>query len=211
MKKLTFILLFFLLSSISLFGQNDSVQKNKNCYEKNTMFIEFLGNGGFYSLNYDRIINEKKNHKVSIRGGISLSSLTNWISSDENITEPMSLPGNLFKNYFGDESYNKSLILPIEINYLLGKKYFFEIGGGLTGDIHLIKNIYGSRLYLFTRILGFRYQKENGGFFFRAGLVPSFKIFLYKNEFLFDPWRYYFSYISVDIGYTFKNEYKNEK
>jgi hypothetical protein len=186
------------------------VQKNNN-YAKNTVFFEFLGNGGFYSLNYDRILKEVKNHKISIRGGISFSILTNLIYPDIKTTDPIPFPWGLPDGYYGDGLYNKSLILPTEINYLIGKKYFFEIGGGLTGDIHLIKNMYGSSLYLFTRIAGFRFQKENGGFFFRAGLVPSFKIFLYKNEFLFDPLRYYFSYISVDFGYTLKNKHKHEK
>jgi hypothetical protein len=209
MKKLN--LLFLIIITYSSFAQTDSVQVNKSNIAKNTVFAELLGNGGFSSLNYDRIIIEKKNHKVSIRGGISFSLFTNLMFRDVNIAGSMDPAWIWPKNYFGDNLFNRSLIIPTEINYLIGKKYYFEIGGGLTGDIHLTENWYGTRLYLFTRIAGFRYQKENGGFFFRAGLVPSFKIFLYKNEFLFDPLRYYFSYISFDFGYTLKNKHKNEK
>jgi hypothetical protein len=210
MKKIS--LLFLLIITHSSFAQTDSLQvKEKNC-AKNTLFAELLGNGGLFSLNYDRIIKEKKNHKLSIRGGISLSLLTNWTFGDKDYINtsynPIPFAGGLNDSYICDGLFDKSLIFPTEINYLIGKKCFFEMGGGLTGDIHLIKNMYGTRLYLFTRIAGFRYQRENGGFFFRAGLVPSFKIFLYKNEFLFDPLRYYFSIISFDFGYTFKNKHE---
>ncbi|MEI6764837.1 MAG: hypothetical protein WCM76_04290 [Bacteroidota bacterium] len=206
MKNLIVQLLLICMMSSPLVAQVDTVRKHKNDISKNSIFVEFFGNGGLSSINYDRIVLAKKFHKVSVRGGVSFSLLsTIYNQNKRNIIDPLT-PIYIGRKYVGDELYNSSLIVPLEVNYFFGKRYCLEIGAGLTGDIHLIKNLYGSRLYLFTRVLGFRYQRENGGFFFRAGLVPSFKIFLYKNEFLFDPFKYYFSYFSFDIGYTFKNK-----
>jgi hypothetical protein len=58
MKKLVFIVVFLLTFSVS-YSQEQT--------RKNAVFIEFLGNGGLYSLNYERQFLDK----MVIRGGVS--------------------------------------------------------------------------------------------------------------------------------------------
>jgi len=65
--------------------------------------------------------------------------------------------------------------LPVELNYLLGKdnKNYFEIGGGFTyfngASVFDVDNTSGAFGHL---SFGYRLQPKNGGFLFRAAIVP---------------------------------------
>jgi hypothetical protein len=74
---------------------------------------------------------------------------------------------------FWDESF---LTVPLGLNYLLSKdkKNYFEIGAGATivssssdGD-ETLRSTFGHLSF------GYRLQPENGGFLFRAAIVPVF-------------------------------------
>lgn len=141
---------------------------------KGTVFIELLGNGSWYSLNYDRVFYNRKRNALTWRAGLAY------------------LPSS---NYFIKSG---SMVFLGESNYLRGKApHFFESGIGFShwwvfdrDNDRYIRN------YLFTRI-GYRFQKPGGGFFFRAGATPG--IYLERN---ID--QNYFLWGGVSLGYTFR-------
>ena len=202
MKKITLILLISLLLTNS-FAQKirDSTNTRFNLKSKNTFFIEALGNSLFYSLNYDKILFQKRNLFISNRIGIFY------------------LPAGGGNYKFG---------IPLEINFLLGKKqHFFESGLGISylyfddfywltdgqGQIFEIVDQKINWVFITGRI-GYRYQKPNGGFFFRVGFTPLFQIIDKRKD------KYYGMYAQpgpsmsilpfggIGIGYTFKNKTK---
>jgi len=179
--KICTILLLFVTSLFNqTFGQ---ATKDSTSISKNTIYLELLGNGGIYSFNYDRIILTKKLFKIS--GSIGISYIPPFVR------------------------YNHTLTYPIEINFLYGKKNYFELGIGYTPVFNLYKEdifkIYDIYSYPVLRI-GYRFQKPNGGFFFRTGLL----LYFVKNEFITDYSNYSNNktWISLGFGYTFKNKNK---
>ncbi len=96
------------------------------------------------------------------------------------------------------DGYDKAsaIFLPIGVNYLLGKddKNYFEIGAGVTPVFISNNNSSGDD---FTSTFGhlsfgYRLQPKNGGFLFRAAIVPVF------GEGGFIPY-----YAGIAFGYKF--------
>jgi hypothetical protein len=92
-----------------------------------------------------------------------------------------------------------AIFLPIGVNYLFGndEKNYFEIGGGFT-PVFLSASASGNNSSEnFTSSFGhlnfgYRLQPKNGGFLFRAGIVPIFG----KGGFI--PY-----YAGLSFGYKF--------
>lgn len=77
------------------------------------VFLELLGNGGIYSLNYDRRFKKGKRDGWGVRAGFGFLNI-----SDSNATSSQSI---------------KTLAIPVDVNYLFGKKKgAIEVGAGLT-------------------------------------------------------------------------------
>ncbi|MBE7173269.1 MAG: hypothetical protein INR73_22040 [Williamsia sp.] len=91
-----------------------------------------------------------------------------------------------------------AVFIPVGVNYLIGKNHrdYFEMGGGAT--FVSIKDRYGYnnddvfRSSFGHLVFGYRLQPANGGFLFRASIVPIF-----GNGF-FVPY-----YAGVAFGYKF--------
>lgn len=89
------------------------------------------------------------------------------------------------------------VFIPIGVNYLLSKdeRNYFEFGGGVTPVIE--KNNYGGGDSDFSTTFGhlsfgYRLQPKNGGFLFRANIVPVF------GSGFFVPY-----YAGISFGYKF--------
>lgn len=145
------LIYFLLLSTIGYNAIGQQPVKN------NAVYLELGGNGLFYSLNYDKLINLSTRVKLAPRIGFS------YLPYDG---------GNDFKN----------LIIPTELNFLYGKtaqsKNFAEAGVGLTflefinGFRNGDKNDPVSKFANVTLVrLGYRHQKPTGGLMYRAGLL----------------------------------------
>lgn len=73
-----------------------------------------------------------------------------------------------------------AVFVPVGVNYLLGKNHrdYFELGGGAT--FVNIKDSYGNssddvfRSTFGHLVFGYRLQPANGGFLFKASIVPIF-------------------------------------
>jgi hypothetical protein len=149
------------------FGQEEKDGSNHG------VFVEFLGNGLFYSVNYDTRFSKKVD----------------------------GLGGKVGFGYIGVDGDHYSSF-PFLVNYLKGKEgHYFEMGVGANYLVADYKN--GGGVTESPEIakwegwsgnmsLGYRYQPIDGGFLFRAGITPMFR----KDEF-----RPFWPQISV--GYAF--------
>lgn len=101
-----------------------------------------------------------------------------------------------FRVGFGGFSVENSslLFVPVGVNYLLGKdgRNYFEVGGGITA-VSAKNNSDETFGTTFGHLnFGYRLQPSNGGFLFRAGIVPIFN----KDGFI--PY-----YAGISFGYKF--------
>ena len=176
-KKILLKLFFFSLISISARGQTI---KDTSKHQRNTIYFEFLGNGGLYSLNYDRIIYIHEKIKISAKTGISY-------------TPPLFY------------SYSHVFKYPTSLNFIYGKKNAVEIGIGYTPVFSLYKkDIFKVYQYYSSTMVnvGYRYQKKAGGFFFKTGLT----LYLTKSNFTKNHSINNISWLFVGLGHTFKNK-----
>ncbi len=135
---------------------------------KNSFYVELGGNAVLYSINFDRVVSDP----FSLRAGIGFYRL-NSSDSDGDIT---------------------ASAIPLTANYLLGRGTSrLELGigvlllaGGIdVGDLDESNSTAGP-----TATFAYRYQKPDGGVFFKGGFTP----FLIEGNFF--PW------FGVSLGYT---------
>ena len=127
---------------------------------KNAAYLELAGNGIFYSLNYERVIYQKGLFKSAARVGIT------------------ALPSKIAAETFWSGA------LPLELVGFIGRsRHHFEFGVGYTPYLYAkstISPIIAEEEFDAYRVasivpfrLGYRYQKPEGGLFFRAGYLPA--------------------------------------
>ena len=166
---------YFFFCFIFLFQKNILAQEISS---KNTVYIEIGGNSLFYSINYDRnLVAFKNNNKLGARIGVGGTLGYNDYLWDDDL-------------YLG--FYN----FPLEVYYLIGEnKHFLDIGIGIAPSISgtpFKENQYHTDRFI---NLSYRFQKSEGGFFFRTGLlVQSYNIYGYTGPF---PWG------RIAVGYSF--------
>lgn len=136
------ILLWLAFFASPLFAQDEPPIPKPNGW-----YLELLGNGGLYSINYER----KVRPKLVMRYGAA-----NWTAED------------LFS-----DSETSVYSFPFTTSYLIGSaKHKFELGGGIVGGVRKDESDRGLFLSL-TGIAGYRYEADSG-FLFRAGLTPFY-------------------------------------
>jgi hypothetical protein len=119
---------------------------------RNTLYVEFLGNAVFYSLNYDRVFFKLgESNRIGCRIGLSFLPIT--------------------KDTVGGRY---PLLFPVTVNYLLGKgENKLEVGAGATPRVFLADDGSGGEqwegLVSFTGTIAYRYQSIASDFNFRAG------------------------------------------
>jgi hypothetical protein len=159
---------------------------------RNTIFAEIFGNGFIGSVNYDRLFFISEN-KFSVRGGM------------------IYLPSFLTFNSY-------SFVIPLGFSVLLGQKHHYELGLGLT-YVNNIENQYdragnnhfSKSVFAFARVLGYRFQKNDGGLFVKVGIDGVFRVVEFNDEFKKARNRFnkkeppITPYFGFSIGYTLKN------
>lgn len=135
--------------SLLLLGITNSVYgqaKDTNYLSRNTFYIDFSTKGAIYSVNYDRIFHESNKITYSYRIGFSI--------------------------------LKDVIALPIGINLFTGKgNSHAEFSLSLMSYVDQYNTMFSdndlSDKYIYiTPAIGYRYQKRNGGFFFKAALSP---------------------------------------
>ncbi len=157
MKKVIIILIVSLIT-VNSWSQNaelnqksinDSISvqslKGNSDYDigKNSVYLEFLGNGILSSFNYDRRIRLNESNGLILRAGLGFYG-----------------EKKLIEGSYPEEQKFQSELSPIfELNYTFGtRKHFLELGVG--------NNNFRSLSFR----AGYRLQKESG-FLLRAGIV----------------------------------------
>lgn len=187
MKKLRYMLLIipFTIHSAAYAQQ-----------KKNSLYLELLGNGVLYSVNYDRIIPISKHLKLAPRVGIE------YIPS--------------FNNRSGFSRDYKNLHIPLELNLLAARaansKNMAEVGLGLS--LFSMKNYYvyyvesnkvdekNKMAKVTTLRLGYRHQKPQGGLMYRAGILVKLSQDDFSKSRVGDD-LFYRLWPGFSVGYTF--------
>lgn len=216
MKKLIIAAVFAAISTLS-FAQH-----------KKQVYLELFGPSNIVGVSFDSRFTPNTN--FGYRVGISYFQLIsrNNYSFNSLLQPRIEFPHNLLIEpsiYYKYSETARLIGMPLELNYLLGKKkHFFEVAGGLNLNLYVettkkeekfidissligynrqIKtkpdNVYSTDLYFAYQTylnLGYRYQPITG-FSFRAGL--SFSTTFEENSHMEKP--FLFPYIS--FGYAF--------
>ena len=138
------------------------IKSEQSSLHRNSIYLELMGLGGLYSLNYDLRVTPK----ISLRAGISV-----WGFKELDLL------------FFQMDDF-KFRSFPIMVNYLLGiRSSRLELGLGImptyisTGGasfFYLLNTDEPTKVTIFPIVgtIGYRYQPEEGGLMFRAGLNP---------------------------------------
>lgn len=145
---------------------------------KTAAFIELGGNAGLYSLNIDRIYLYKEKLKLSARLGFAPH----------------------FNGIYIEQEY------VLENNFILfTNPHHLELGLGATMQRRYnerpnqIDNYFWENIVFGVARCGYRYQKQDDGFFVRAGLTP---IFMSKDAEGFHA-NYFQFWAGVSLGVSF--------
>ncbi|MES2565387.1 MAG: hypothetical protein V4565_00885 [Bacteroidota bacterium] len=145
---------------------------------KTAGFIELGGNAGLYSLNIDLIYYYKEKFKLSVRGG--------------------------FAPHF-NSVYIEQIYL-LENNFILFKNpHHLELGLGATMQRRYnerpneIDNYFWENILFSVWRCGYRYQKQEDGFFLRAGITP---VIMSSDALGFHP-DYFQFWAGVSLGLSF--------
>lgn len=172
MKNISILLFVSLFLNINVKAQEAKVYERRG----SGIFLELLGNGGAYTLNYETRLSNQ-NRGLGIRAGFA----------------------------FGRTEGDTRMAFPLMLNYLLGKpegKHFFEIGAGLTYislegatlSVNDEEIIFNSKIY---GTMSFMYHKHPpyGGFMWKIGFTPLIGSFEDRSAFL--------GWVGIGIGYAF--------
>jgi len=145
---------------------------------KNSIFFEAASKGPLYSLNYDRIIRQGETMAYSLRAGFSIE-----------------------KN---------ALSFPVGFNFITGS-YDHHVEFGLTiipyfdyyEDNPVIDYADKSDKYIYVNpAVGYRFQKPERSFFFKAAIGPSIFLDPPSNDFwAMDPKLDFFGSVSAGISF----------
>ena len=122
---------------------------------RNAVYLELLGNGGLYSVNFERMLNDT----LALRIGFAT-----WNS-----------PALFYEGTPPD----RLTTVPVTVSYLLGGgERKLELGGGVTfgratrdrSSIHQKSSSFSN----LTGIIGYRSQPPGRGYLFRAGVTPFY-------------------------------------
>jgi hypothetical protein len=183
---LIFVLVFALFISPRATAQTEAEKFTAT----HSVHLELGGNVGRYAFNYERLIYQKRAFKVLGSVGFAL-----W--SDPNLIK-------------GNTRWYPAI--PLELSTLLGRRnHHLEFGLGITS--YLLRTVNFSTVsgkfvqsegpaFIRTVVplrVGYRYQKPDGGFFFRVGYTPFFGVPDRRKE----NWYFTRFYASLGLGVSF--------
>jgi hypothetical protein len=153
---------------------------------KNTIYLELGGSSGIYAVNYSKIFHQKGKLKLNASAGFSM------LPSEKINSKNIWLPA-----------------IPLEVAALYGKSnHHLEMGFGFTSYLDKTTAINSETFELSDKVvfgaiipvrIGYRYQKPEGGFFFRIGYTPFFNVPVREGKsWSFDPY-----WAGVSFGKSF--------
>lgn len=115
---------------------------------RNTFFAEYLSTGTFFSANYDRVFRKGSSFSASYRIGLA--------AGKNSIGLPVGI-----QFFSGQQSSHLEFCL-VALPFVEDYKYLFSSGNRSDKKAYIIPGA------------GYRYQKPEGGFFFRSIVAPVF-------------------------------------
>jgi len=161
---------------------NETSEKAKKLNHEPSILVEILGQGGFYSLNYDRIYLKNKT-PISARFGASVFNLNSKFT----------------------------LVTPVSFTALYGKQiHYLELGFGISHfyivDKSLFQQFEDRQVKIAVcPILGYRLQISKA-MLFRIVLSPLFTILPSNQIGRTSPYYGYNPWFGVGTGYTFPSK-----
>ena len=153
------MLVCFGLVLLTLPFQAFSQKEAEKFTAKNAVYLELGGSSGRYAINYSKIFHQKGKLKLNASAGFSM--WRNQINDFETIWLP---------------------VIPLEITAFYGRSnHHLEMGFGFTSLLDRTLDFDSETLELKDKVVldayiplrvGYRYQKPEGGFFFRVGYTP---------------------------------------
>jgi hypothetical protein len=169
-----------------------SQDSNKTLKGQHTIYTEFFGNAGlWYSVGYDYTLKLKEKHKLSFNCGFQYFPITNYF--------PDFPPAGSYPKLI---LYGSQITISPQINYLYGKNHHLDLGIGITYDAyinHKDRKIKEGLGFMMPFRIGYRYQREKGGFFFKIAYTPIYLISIDFFDIKFIP-----LFAGIAFGYTFK-------
>lgn len=153
------ILVFFHFANSHVFAQKEA----ENFTAKNAIYLELGGSSGIYAVNYSRIFHQKGKLKLNASAGFSMWPNTK-INSKAYWYPAIPLE---FSAFYGKSNHH--LELGIAVTSFLTRDLFLESKTNSSKDILVLGALIPLRV-------GYRYQKPEGGFFFRIGYTPFFNV-----------------------------------
>jgi hypothetical protein len=145
------LLCFSLLCTSFSYGQSDFTQSSRNNF-----FFELLGNGGLYSINYERFVVDDVTSRIGV-------GVWNDPTSSGGKTSLVTIPV-LTSGLIGSRKSK----LEIGVGFLVGRqKFTSSFGRSLNWTAPIADG---------TGVVGYRYQPFEQGFVFRAG-ISCFYVF----------------------------------
>jgi hypothetical protein len=161
------LLTFVLIAQQTVFAQDNTTS--------HATYIEFLGNQGNHTYNYEYQKQYSKYWHIGLRAGIGSYHIKDF-----------------------ENKFNPDILLPLAVNGWFGNQHSVELGIGQTITSLVTYRIAEQQkkrdLNLHTQFnFGYRFQKNNGGFLFRLLYAP----FINDNN-TFRHWG------GFSLGYVFK-------
>lgn len=195
-----YFLFYVLINPILSFAQKDSSSSVK----RNSIYIEAFGQGLLNSISYDRLFRSEKKIQSSLSVGVTI--MPSLGISDFYSGAQLSYNSLYAMN-------NHHIELGLGLNFLMDE---VKNGVDYLGEAGVLRNYY---LY-FTPKLGYRFQRPQGGVFFRLTFTPLFAFMnrvgaiSVDNELVVNPRTEIFSNVvsfgnkvfpwgGISIGYTF--------
>lgn len=176
-SKLSLLLFSMMFCTLS-YGQSDFSETTRN-----NAYVEILGNGGIYSVNYERIVVEH----FALRLGFGVAKTVNLFFSDTNDKTTIIAVPVLGSLLFGERKSK----LELGAGFLFGHKNVKSASGNSKT---------GSAIFDLTGVVGYRYQPSSGGFLFRIGITPFYTLNGGENAY---PQKGFFISGGLSIGYNF--------
>lgn len=184
---------------ILVFSKNHATAQSKDLVEskaeifmaKNVLHADFAWSAVGYSLNYGRIIFQKDKLKLAGSAGFSMLFQDEIESIHSGYVKPVFLTE--ITAFSGRSKHN--LEFGTGFYTYRDKRYYVDgdIPGTTTNKAFWVKSI--------VPRVGYRYQKPEGGFFFRIGYTP--RIDFINEEFALETVNFYFFGLSSSLGLSF--------
>ncbi len=186
LRRLKLILLVAFILILALPSEIFAQKEPQSFTAKNALYVEFGGSSGRYAVNYSNIFHQKGKLKLNASAGFSM--WRNKISDFKTIWLP---------------------VIPLEVTAFYGKSnHHLELGFGFTSFLDRTLDFDSEALELDDKVvfgaaiplrIGYRYQKPEGGFFYRIGYTPFFNLPVGGRE----DWVFTPIFAGLSIGKSF--------